>query len=152
MICIKCSHQDTIVVNSRPHKKAASTWRRRKCPQCKASFTTYEKPSLTEAMTIHLPDGQTDLFNIGRLIQSIGDTFSHNIQSARYDSLPLAQTVEDTLIRQQTAQLTPDLIATTTHSVLKRFDEVAAVQYAAKHRLIRSVRRRGRPSLSSPGL
>jgi hypothetical protein len=40
----------------------------------------------------------------------------------------------------------------TAHAVLKKFDEVAAIQYAAKHQLIVSVatKRRGRPSLVSP--
>ena len=59
----------------------------------------------------------------------------------------LAQTVEEALSTEYTI-ITPDDIAAVTHQTLKRFDELAAVQYAAKHRLISTVRRRGRPSLS----
>ncbi len=59
----------------------------------------------------------------------------------------LAQTVEQTLSTGY-GIITPEDIAAVTHQSLRRFDELAAVQYAAKHRLIASARRRGRPSLS----
>lgn len=146
MFCINCFHKQTSVINSRPHKKEPSVWRRRKCAACKTLFTTIERPSLRDNRSIYLPDGATDHFNLGKLILSIASAFTHDPKKASYDALWLAQSVEDTLSTEY-AIITRDDIAAVTHQTLKRFDELAAVQYAAKHRLIASARRRGRPSL-----
>lgn len=147
MFCINCFHPTTRVANSRPHKKRPSVWRRRTCPKCHATFTTYERPSLAENKKVTLPSGKTDLFNLGRLVISISGAFTHQPEEAKYNSLWLAQTVEDTLSTEYPV-ITPDDIAAVTHQTLKQFDELAAVQYAARHGLIASTRKRGRPSLS----
>lgn len=151
MFCINCSHPTTRVSNSRPAKKSPSVWRRRVCPQCSVSFTTYEKPALAENTSVVRPDGHREAFNLGRLIQSIAAAFTHDTHKARYDSLALAETVADKL-SMTSDKLTPELIASTTYGTLKRFDELAAMQYAARHHLITTIRRRGRPSFASPEL
>lgn len=145
MFCINCFNKDTKVANSRPHKKQPSVWRRRKCPNCRTVFTTYERPSLAENKPVHLPGGKTEEFNLGKLIISIAQAFTHTPNEAAYNALWLAQTVEDTLSSQREV-LTPEDIAAITHYTLKQFDELAAIQYAAQHQLIISTRRRGRPS------
>ncbi len=147
MFCVNCFHMNTKVTNSRPNKKQPSVWRRRQCQACDTVFTTYERPSLADNKPIHLPDGAQDTFNLGRLILSIAEAFSHTPETARLDALWLAQTVEDTLSTEHQI-ITPAEIEATTHQVLKRFDEAAALQYAIKHRLLTSTRRHpGRPSL-----
>ena len=148
MICINSSDKNTKVINSRASKKAPVVWRRRQGITSGVTFTTYERPSLAENKAVILPSGKTDTFNLGRLILSIAAAFSHNPQAAKYESLWLAQTVEEQLSMQD-AELTPQTISETTHDTLKRFDELAAIQYAAKHHLITSVRRRGRPSIAT---
>lgn len=150
MFCINCFHTNTQVTNSRPHKKQPSVWRRRSCKNCGTVFTTYERPSLADNTPISLPDNQSDTFNLGKLILSIARSFTHSPSEGEYIALWLAQTVEDTLSTQRQV-ITPDDITATTHQVLKQFDELAAVQYAARHNLISSTRRRGRPSLRAPG-
>lgn len=150
MFCINCFNPTTKVANSRPHKKQAQVWRRRHCLHCGATFTTYERPSLAENKPITLPGGKTDSFNIGKLILSIAKAFTHAPHEATYNALWLAQTVEDTLSTQYTVITPPDIEAVT-HQTLKQFDELAAVQYAAQHQLISSVRRRGRPSFGGRG-
>jgi transcriptional repressor NrdR len=147
MFCLNCFYPSTHVTNSRPHKRTPSVWRRRTCQQCQTTFTTIERPSLADNKQVFLSDGSTDTFSLGKLIISISGAFSHDPRKAQYDSHYLAQTVEDTLSAEYQI-ITPDDIAAVTHQVLKRFDELAAVQYAAKHRLIETTRRRGRPSIS----
>ncbi|MBI3889353.1 hypothetical protein HY312_02145 [Candidatus Saccharibacteria bacterium] len=112
------------------------------------TFTTYERPSLAENAQILKKDGTTATFNLGKLILSIAAAFSHDVHGAQYESLWLAQTVEDKLSMDTSGQLTSALISQTTYLTLKRFDELAAVQYAAKHHLISAVRKRGRPSFN----
>lgn len=147
MFCVNCFHRTTRVTNSRPHKKSPSVWRRRSCENCGTIFTTIERPSLADNKKIALPGGATDTFNLGRLVISIASSFTHAPEKADYDSIWLAQTVED-ILSTQYAVITPDDIAVVTHQTLKSFDELAAIQYAAKHGLIASTKRRGRPSFS----
>lgn len=66
----------------------------------------------------------------------------------QYDSLDLAMTVEQMLLVEVRSPSTAD-IAATTHQVLKRYDELAALQYAARHQLLINIKRRGRPSIQS---
>jgi transcriptional regulator NrdR family protein len=146
MFCINCFHKNTAVANSRPNKKQPQIWRRRYCTTCNTTFTTYERPSLAENKPVLLSSGKTDTFNLGRLIISIAQAFTHSPNEARCSALGLAQTVENILSTEQEV-VTPEDISATTHAVLKRFDEIAAIQYAARHQLISSVKRRGRPSL-----
>ncbi len=148
MICLYSKNETTKVINSRASKKTPVVWRRRQGIASGTLFTTYERPALAENKKIHLDGGQTDTFNLGKLLLSIAAAFAHNPRAAQYDSLWLAQTVEEQL-SMNPETLTTERIAATTHSVLKRFDELAAVQYAARYHLITSVRRRGRPSIAS---
>lgn len=87
-------------------------------------------------------------FNLGKLILSISHSFQHNTQAAQYDSLNLAQTVQQRLMQTYTdsQHITSQNIAHMVHQVLHRYDPVAALQYAAQHQLIVSRRRVGRPS------
>lgn len=146
MICVNCFHSTTSVSNSRPHKKRPAVWRRRLCPNCKKTFTTVERPSLADNQLIYSSDTNTTPFNLGRLILSIAKAFQHDTVGAKQNSLWLAQTVE-TMLSSQLSTITPEDIEAVTHQTLKRFDELAAVQYAAQHQLISSTRKRGRPSL-----
>lgn len=147
MISINSHTESTKVINSRTHKKKPIVWRRRQGIKSGVVFTTYERPALSENKSVQLPGSKKDTFNLGRLILSIAAAFSHNPHAAKYDSLWLAQSVEDSL-SMNPSDLTPHLIASTTHATLRRFDELAAVQYAARHHLITSVRRTGRPSIT----
>lgn len=148
MFCVNCFNKATSVTNSRGNKKQPQIWRRRKCPHCGVIFTTYERPSLAENKPVHLNTGGTEAFNLGKLLLSISRSFSHSPRDAAYSSFHLAQSVEDILSTEREI-ITPEDIAATTHQVLRRFDESAAMQYALHHSLITSTRkRRGRPSLS----
>lgn len=150
MFCINCLHSKTNVTNSRPHKKQPTIWRRRSCSQCGTVFTTTERVAVNNQRNVVGDNDAQTPFNLGQLIISIAQSFSHSPTQAKSDSLYLAQTVETTLVAQTRGDITTDQVAHTTYSVLKKYDELAAVQYAAKHQLISSLRKRGRPSLASP--
>ena len=144
MICINCFHEKTTVTNSRRHKKHPSIWRRRRCPQCGSIFTTYETPSLDGKLVLdHNRNKQP--FNIGKLTVSISKSFQHDAEKADFVSFSLTQTVEEKLIIE-VKEPSVDDIATITHSVLKSYDPIAALQYAAQHELITAKKRAGRPS------
>jgi transcriptional regulator NrdR family protein len=148
MICINSLNEATRVTNSRASTKTPVVWRRRQGVKSGITFTTYERPALAENKQLISADGTKNTFNLGKLILSIAAAFSHDTKKAQYDSLWLAQTVEDKLSMSPEA-LTTNLIASTTYKTLKSFDEIAAVQYGARHQLVTTIRKRGRPSLSS---
>jgi transcriptional repressor NrdR len=150
MFCINCFHPSTNVANSRPNKKQPLVWRRRSCSQCGTIFTTTERPTLTHTQTVHLPAGETIPFNIGKLIISLSKAFQHNPQEGELASLELAQTIETTLLTE-IKTITPEDIEVIAHQVLKHYDELAAMQYAAQHQLVTTSKRRGRPSLHERG-
>ena len=147
MICIKCLHTKTKVINSRQHTQQPKTWRRRRCPHCQTIFTTYELPTL-ETYLVKDQHGTQRPFRLGKIALSIAKSFQHDQQAAAYDSYELAQTIQTYLVVHY-HQPTPADISQATHTVLQRYDPVAALQYAARHGLVTS-RRRGRPSTSYP--
>jgi transcriptional repressor NrdR len=138
----------TKVTNSRTQIKSPIIWRRRICLKCHRVFSSYERPS-TDSLKVTSKNGTKMPFSIGKLTLSIAKSFSHNTQAAEFDSMSLAQTVELQLLSLTANPLTNNEIADHTYQTLKRYDELAAVQYAAKHQLITTVRRRGRPSITS---
>lgn len=150
MFCINCFYPSTGVGNSRPHKKQPHVWRRRSCSQCGTVFTTTERPTLAHTQKINLSSGETVPFNLGKLIISLSRAFQHNPQDAELATLELAQTIE-TSLTTEVRMITPEDIEAVAHQVLKRYDELAAMQYAAQHQLITVSKRRGRPSLHERG-
>lgn len=133
MFCIKCFHPNTRIVNSRPHKKQASVWRRRKCDKCAYIFTTDERP-VSNQLDVYV-DGDTSPFSVGQLTISIARAFQHNPQAGKQQAHWLARTVELWLITEHNS-VTPHDIEAVTHQTLLRFDRLAATQYAAQHSLL----------------
>ena len=152
MICIYCLSQKTRVLNSRAHHKNPLVWRRRTCTSCGKIFTSYERPSCDDLL-IENSHGESNRFNIGTLTISIYLASQHNKKQALHDSFYIAQTVEMEVIKISANRLPNDHINTydlvkITYSILKRFDEAIAMQYAIQQGYISSIKRqRGRPSI-----
>jgi len=148
MFCINCFHHSTSVKNSRPHKKQPTVWRRRHCRVCGATFTTLEAPSLTDTLEVYSLNGGKQYFNSGRLIISIAAAFTHRPDEGKMDALWLSRQVETFLATQKRTSVSAEDLAAVVHATLRRYDEIAAMQYAVRHKLVTSIRkRRGRPSL-----
>ena len=150
MICINCFEPSTNVVNSRPHKKQASVWRRRRCQACGVIFTTTEAPLVGEALQIIYADGSSAPLSLPRLTVSLTGLLSHRGKKAADEGYWLSQTVYQLLIeRGNGGQAIPlHEFVTTAHKVLERFDALAGLQYAAKYGLIKNTRKSpGRPRL-----
>lgn len=145
MFCINCFYPSTQVANSRPNKKQPLVWRRRHCTKCGATFTTSERPSLAHNQQVHTSTESVP-FNLGRLIVSLARAFQHDQVRGNMEALDLALTIQ-TELATELQTITSEDIAAVAHQVLKRYDELAAMQYAAQHQLIASTRRRGRPAL-----
>ena len=52
MICVKCQHTDTKVLDSRETDGQKAVRRRRECEKCKYRFTTFERPEMTNFIVV----------------------------------------------------------------------------------------------------
>ncbi len=130
MICIKCGHNSTEVINSRHNKKTSTVWRRRRCKDCRHTFTTYEDVALDQIQVI---SGTGSIpFHHAKLLISIASCFEHIPVRRAENAEALAKTTEAKLI-QSGVKTTPAAICEAVYASLKHFDRLASVQYAAKH-------------------
>jgi transcriptional regulator NrdR family protein len=136
MVCIYCGNK-TDVINSRPQKRHNKTWRRRHCTVCDATFTSIEAAALSESLVIALESSKTgyEPFLRDKLFLSLYSSCQHR-KHAVSDATALTDTVLSQLPTISQNGLV-DRIALKKHTlaVLQRFDNVAAVHYAAFHEL-----------------
>ncbi len=134
MVCIYCGNK-TQITNSRLQKRVNHTWRRRECTHCHAVFTTEEAADLTTSVVVRRTDGHVQPFNRDKLFVSILKTVGHRKMPLE-DAAGLTATVIAHLAHSNTkASLSPQTVANTVHTTLKRFDAAAAVQYTAYHKI-----------------
>ena len=143
MICINCLQPDTSVTNSRPHKKQATTWRRRRCKYCGIDFTTQEKPVLNATtMVIHDKTGKIKPFYYGEIIHSVARSFAHDEEFGVISAPALCETIVATLLPLKNNPLKTSTIAFTCYHTLLRFDKAAAAQYALIYGITPTPKRR----------
>jgi transcriptional repressor NrdR len=133
MVCIYCGGS-TRVTNSRLQKRNNAVWRRRVCELCQTIFTTLEHTDLATAIMVRQLDS-LEPFVRDKLLISIYDACKHR-PKALEDAISLSQTITGDIVRQISPEGTidRDSIVTLAHSVLLRFDPVAATVYQAFHK------------------
>lgn len=150
MICVNCQQDSTGVTNSRPHKKQASVWRRRRCSSCNYIFTTSETPLASELLEVIRNDGTSTAFSIPRLTVNIAGFLSHRKGSVADDAYWLSETIYQTLIKRGNGGEAVPIheLLNTAHQTIERFDALAGLQYAAKYRIVTNIRKNtGRPRI-----
>src|SRR5438067_830874 len=91
MVCIYCS-DETHVINSRPQKRLNQTWRRRKCLNCGAIFSTQEGADYSASWTVGVAADGVNPFNRDKLFLSLYNSLKHR-PSALNDASALTDTV-----------------------------------------------------------
>ncbi len=131
MVCIHC-RSDTQVINSRLQKKANQVWRRRKCSECSAVFTTREVAQYELAWLVRT-NRSLKPFSRDKLLLSIIASIQHR-PNALEDASALTETVMNKLLFTAIAGvLEAPAIARTVQVALNRFDTAASVHYQAFH-------------------
>lgn len=131
MVCIYCSGS-TQVTNSRHQKRINNVWRRRKCQQCQAVFTTVEAEDSAQALRVNRHN-DLEPFSRDKLLISIYDSLRHR-KTAIDDAGALTTTVQSLLYGYiDNATIDRDAIVEITASVLERFDNASATHYRAFH-------------------
>lgn len=131
MVCIYCG-SDTQVTNSRHQKRANQVWRRRKCLNCGALFSTTEGADTSQALSVQKKNG-LEPFSRDMLLLSVYDSLRHR-KTALQDATALTSTIISALTPlADNAVIERDVIVTITTTVLGRFDKPAAISYSAFH-------------------
>lgn len=133
MVCTYC-RQQTQVINSRLQKKLNQVWRRRKCLNCQAVFSTLEKIDLENSWVVKDKKNNISSLSRDRLFLSIYKSCQHRRQTALEDADGLTQTVIQSLLYKESSEIMVEDIIKNTTEVLKRFDSVASTHYIAYHK------------------
>lgn len=133
MVCIYCGEK-LAISNSRHQKRSNSTWRRRKCPSCRATITTIEAVDYPRSLVICKPDGTFTAFSRDRLFVDVYDSLKHR-KNAINDATSLTDTiVNQTLAKIDTPRIDRQFLINQVTETLNNFDKVAAIHYSAYHR------------------
>lgn len=132
MKCLKCTHLDSKVVESRDIGDSSSIRRRRQCLSCGHRFTTYERVEVPYLMVLK-KDGSQELFDRGKLLGGLNKA----IQKRPVDPQQLEELIDD--VERSVHECGDTEIASTRlgEMVMDRLmdlDEVAYVRFASVYR------------------
>jgi len=130
--CIYCGG-DTQVINSRHQKRLNRVWRRRKCLECDAIFSTGESADYAAAWRVRTATGKLRPFSRNQLLLSLYKSLEH-----RKSALSDAEALLDTIISGLQPQVVQGALEIATIRdmtllTLQNFDKPASVSYAAFH-------------------
>jgi transcriptional regulator NrdR family protein len=134
MVCIYCG-KDTEVYNSRVKSRNPSIWRRRRCLECVAQFTTIELPDYGTSLVVEGLSGKLSPFNRDKLFLSFYKALEYR-QDALKSATELTSTVIGRLLTNKKATdglLNKNDVALESYRALKRFDALSAHTYKAYH-------------------
>ncbi|MCA9332338.1 hypothetical protein KDA00_00510 [Candidatus Saccharibacteria bacterium] len=130
MNCIYCGGK-THVFNSRLQNRSNNIWRRRRCDECEANFTSIEKLDLGSSISVLKSDGSLEPFSSDKLLISIDDSLRHR-KSHISDATALTKTIIDHILGASSdAVVAASTIQDISTKILNRFDNVASVHYKA---------------------
>jgi transcriptional regulator NrdR family protein len=132
MVCTYCGSK-TSVTNSRLQKRSNNVWRRRQCKACGAIFSTLEQVDYEKTWVVQYSDGTLSPFMRDKLLLSIYKASQHR-PTAMHDAIGLTDTIIsklDTDIENGSLQIKD--LTKAAHTVLRRFDQPAAISYQAFH-------------------
>lgn len=132
MVCPYCK-KDSQVVNSRHQKRANSVWRRRKCTNCGAIWTSLERLEYATVWRVRKGKHLTD-FRPETLLISLYEALKHR-KTADSDAKYVCDTVLAKLATKKLAELPVELITATSYDILRRYDKVAAGLYNVTHKI-----------------
>lgn len=130
MICPFCS-SGTKIYNSRQTDSGLVTWRRHRCKQCQAKFTSRERIDWGSLVKVRNSKGEIEPYQHAKLYGSIFTAFYHKKPSG--DTLSsLCDNIEAQCNSQklfQQAFVTTESLIRASYQVLARFDRAAALAY-----------------------
>ncbi len=131
MKCPYCRTAATEIYNSRATKFGSQTWRRRRCQNCRQSFTTYEAADLS-FLQVAPAAGRPQPYSRLKLYAALADAFSSD-PTHQTDINHLIDTIESKLLDLRQPRVTPADISRLALTTLKHFNTAAFMRYLATH-------------------
>lgn len=134
MKCPYCN-SDSNVTNSRLQKRSNSVWRRRKCSECSAIWSTSERLQASGTYKVqsneHLVDFRPEI-----LLISLYESLKHR-KTPELDASYVSETVIENLQNLKQATIPKSEIANQSYIVLKNYDKLASDIYKTVHNIQR---------------
>ncbi|MBN20914.1 MAG: transcriptional regulator NrdR [Bdellovibrionaceae bacterium] len=150
MKCPYCSTSNTKVIDSRINQTADITRRRRKCPQCDARFTTYER--VEELMPVVIKkDGRREPFSRDKVIGGLKMAFlKRPVETAQVEFITrkIEKSIQGFGLKEIPSQTIGKMLMTEIHDI----DQVAYVRFASVYKkfkdvedFVKDIKKRPRP-------
>ncbi|MDR3317174.1 MAG: transcriptional regulator NrdR [Puniceicoccales bacterium] len=136
MLCPKCQHEDTRVLDTRA-ADVHSVRRRRQCAACGLRFSTLER-SVREEVTVEKRDGRVEEFDRQKIVASLQCALKKG-NRRREEVEALAEEIFAHLLAPKPRQLTSQRIGEEVLRRLKTFDELAYARYLSVHQTFASL-------------
>ncbi len=135
MICPKCHHPDTKVIDSRPEREGRSIRRRRECEKCNFRFSTVEKVSTGNLIVIKR-DGTEEKFSPEKLEASIMIACGKRPIS-RDRVREVVSDLSETWASHN--EVSSEEIGATVMAALKDLDHIAYIRFASVYRQFKDI-------------
>jgi transcriptional repressor NrdR len=136
MLCPKCKHKSTRVVDSRDANEARAIRRRRECEDCSHRFTTFERVETTNFIVVK-KDGARESYDREKLARGIWKAC---------EKRPVTQNQIDGMLNNlervwssNGKEVAADIIGRDVMHALKMIDEVAYIRFASVYRQFKDV-------------
>ena len=131
MICPKCKHNETSVIDSRDTHEQKEIRRRRKCEKCEFRFTTFERVEATTFLVIK-KDGTRETYDRQKLETGIWKACEKRQVSKEQVDKILNELEEDWSSHGK--EVSSKVIGEGVMEKLRRTDEVAYIRFASVYR------------------
>lgn len=136
MICPKCKHKSTRVVDSRDANEGRSIRRRRECEDCNYRFTTFEKVETTNFIVVK-KDGARESYDREKLERGIWKACEKRPVTQDQVSKMLSKLEE--VWSSNGKEVPSEIIGRDVMHALKVIDEVAYIRFASVYRQFKDV-------------
>ncbi len=135
MLCPKCHHPETKVVDSRPEREGRSIRRRRVCENCEFRFSTSER-LITGNFMVKKRDGALEPFSAEKLENSIRVACGKRPVSGEQIAEMVRELSENWASQQEVES---EAIGKAVMEALKEIDHVAFIRFASVYRQFKDV-------------
>jgi len=136
MLCPKCSHSDTRVLDSRDTHEGKEIRRRRKCEKCGYRFTTFERVETTSFIVIK-KDNSRESYNREKLERGIWKACEKRPVTKEQVDKILNELEEDWA--KMGKEIPTKIIGEGIMDKMRKLDEVAYIRFASVYRHFKDI-------------
>ncbi|MGY3724032.1 transcriptional repressor NrdR [Granulicatella balaenopterae] len=132
MLCPRCKHNGSKVIDSRPADEGRAIRRRRECEECQYRFTTFERIEKTPLLIIKR-NGNREEFNREKLLNGIVRS-SEKRPISLEEMEKIVNIIEHDIHQYGENEVSSSLIGEMVMDHLAKIDDVAYIRFASVYR------------------